>query len=178
MSENDTVVWFRSLFLSWSDFKAEYNPSAYEDSHSTIFYRPTWVVDSEQSGDDIMFVVRAVEISVEFHRQLSWVRASQSSDLLLRHEQGHFDLAELVAREHVESVRSRFDGKEFPTRGKNEEQRKQFARTDSGRIISSAMEGVGEILAQRRKKYDHDTDFGQDAKRQSGYDAAFAVLRS
>lgn len=177
MSENDTVVWSRSSLLSWSDFKAEYNPSAYEDSHSVIRYRPTWVVDSEQFGDDIMFVVQDVEISVEFHRQLSWVRMSQSSSLLLRHEQGHFDLAELVAREHIDALQHRFDGKMFPTRGKNEEQQKQFARADSGQMITSGVEWVDEILARRRQKYDQDTDFGQNTKKQSEYDAIFATLR-
>lgn len=177
MSENDTVVWSGDSFLSWSDFKAEPNPSAYEDSHSVIRYRPTWVVDSEQSGDDILFVVRDVEVSVEFHQRLSWVRESQSGDLLLRHEQGHFDLAELVAREHVEALRRRFDGKAFPTRGKNEEQQKQFAREDSGNMVAAGMEGMEEALARRRQEYDRDTNFGQDAQRQSEYDEAFAVLR-
>ena len=40
MSENDIVVWSKDSFLSWSDFKAESNPSVYEDSHSIIRYRP------------------------------------------------------------------------------------------------------------------------------------------
>ena len=177
MSENDTVVWSRNSLLSWSDFKAEHNPSAYEDSHSVIRYRPTWVVDSEQSGKDILFVVRDVKISVEFHRQLSWVRALQPSDLLLRHEQGHFDLAELVARESIGTLRQMFDGKAFPTRGKNEEQQKQFARDDSGSMVVACMDGVEKVLAQRRQEYDQDTDFGQDSEKQSKYDAEFAVLR-
>ncbi len=177
MSENDVVVWSKNSFLSWSDFKAESNPAAYEDSHGMIRYRPTWVVDSEQVGGDVVFIVRDIQISVEFHRQLSWVRISQSDDSLLRHEQGHFDLAELVARENVGTIRHRFDGRVFPTRGQNEEQRKQFARSDSGRMMAGYVESLEDTLKQRRQEYDADTDFGHNSKRQSEYDAVFAGLR-
>ncbi len=178
MSENDIVVWSKDSFLSWSDFKAESNPSVYEDSHSIIRYRPTWVVDSEQVGGDVVFIVRDIQISVEFHRQLSWVRISQSDASLLRHEQGHFDLAELVVRENIGMVRHRFDGRAFPTRGQNEEQRKQFARSDSGRMMAGDAESLENTLEQRRQKYDADTDFGHNPKRQSEYDAVFAGLRT
>ena len=55
MSENDVVVWSKDSFLSWSDFKAEANPSVYEDSHSYIKYHYTWVVNSDKMGKDIFF---------------------------------------------------------------------------------------------------------------------------
>ena len=75
-------------------------------------------------------------------------------------------------------VRHRFDGRAFPTRGQNEEQRKQFARSDSGRMMAGDAESLENTLEQRRQKYDADTDFGHNPKRQSEYDAVFAGLRN
>ncbi len=45
---------------------------------------------------------------------------------------------------------------------KNEEQRKQFAKHDSGKMISEEVEKLEEILSQRRQEYDEQTNFGQN----------------
>jgi len=47
LSETDTLEWSSDYSLTWSDFKAEYNPAIYEDSHSVIKYRFTWTVNSD-----------------------------------------------------------------------------------------------------------------------------------
>ena len=181
MSDNDNmVVWSKNSFLSLSDFNAEPNPSVYADSHSVIHYRPTWVVGSDQFEDKIVFVIQDLKISVEFYRHLSWIRRFQSTSYvqlsLLRHEQGHFDLAELVARKYIDILQKKFDGKIFPTRGRNDEQRKQFAKDDSGNMIMAGVDEAEKMLEQKRQEYDKDTDFGQDLKKQSEYDVKFAIL--
>ena len=60
----------------------------------------------------------------------------QENNNLLKHEQGHFDLAELVKWNNLDKIQNEFYKKKFPTRGQNEEQRKQFAREDSGKLIT------------------------------------------
>ena len=99
------------------------------------------------------------------------------SDDLLKHEQGYFDLAELIKRENLEKLRNKFHEKQFPTRGKNDEQRKQFAKVDSGKMIAEEVEKLEEILSQRRKEYDEETNFGQNLEKQSEYNSIFDKLR-
>ena len=89
MSENPTLVWSNDSFLRWSDFIAESNPAAFEDSHSFIKYRYTWTVNSDEMERQIIFFIENIQLSVEFHSVLSWVRLSQATDDLLKHEQGH-----------------------------------------------------------------------------------------
>jgi len=177
MSQNDVVVWMPERFLKWPDFKAESNPAAFEDSHSVIKYRFTWTVSSEKIGDQIMFLIENIHLFVEFFCNLSWFRVSQNTENLLRHEQGHFDLSELVKRENICNLHDRFYGKYFPTRGQNEDQQKQFAKEDSGRMIAKEVEKLEAILDKRRKEYDAQTEFGQNAKKQSEYDLIFEKLR-
>ncbi|MFB1007046.1 MAG: hypothetical protein QMC57_05330, partial [Nitrosopumilus sp.] len=93
MSENFIISWARDYSLKWSDFKAELNPAVFEDSHSTIKYGFTWTVNSDKINDKIVFLIDSIKIVTEFHPLLSWVRESESNDNLLKHEQGHFDLA-------------------------------------------------------------------------------------
>ena len=177
MSENDVVVWSKSYFLTWSDFKAESNPAVFEDSHSVINYHYTWTINSDKINDQILFFIENIQLSVDFHPLLSWVRVSQTSEDLLKHEQGHFDLAELVKRENIEKLQNKFYGKQFPTRGQNEEQRKQFAKEDSGKMIAEEIEKLDQLLFQKRQEYDAETNFGQNLKKQSEYNLTFDKLR-
>ncbi|MBA4718517.1 MAG: hypothetical protein HRO68_05270 [Nitrosopumilus sp.] len=177
MSKDNTLVWSNDSFLRWSDFNAESNTAAFEDSHSVIKYRYTWTVNSDEIEKQIIFFIENIQLSVEFHHVLSWVRLSQATDDLLKHEQGHFDLAELVKRENLEKLKNKFYEKQFPTRGKNEDQRKQLAKEDSGKMIAAEVERLEIILSQRRHEYDEQTNFGQNLDKQLEYNSIFAKLR-
>ena len=177
MSTNDAIVWSREFFLTWSDFKAESNSAAYEDSHSSIKYHYTWTVNSDKVENKIMFLIENLDIFTEFHSFLSWVRMNQSNAFLLKHEQGHFDLAELVKRDQLEKIRNIFYNKHFPTRGQNEEQRKQFAKEDSGKMIAQEIETLEQILSQKRQEYDEKTEYGQNIEKQLEFDSQFNELR-
>ena len=177
MSEINVIIWSKDSFLTLSDFQAESNPATFEDSHSVVKYRYTWTVNSDKMGNQILFFIENIQLAVEFHPLLSWVRISQDNDALLKHEQGHFDLAELVKQENLEELQNKFYDKRFPTRGKNEEQRKQYAKEDSGKMIAKEIEKLEQILSQRRQEYDDQTDFGNNLEKQSEYNLTFDKLR-
>ena len=113
MSQNDTISWSEDYFLDWSDFQAELNPAAFEDAHSTIKYHYTWTVNSDSIGNQIKFFIENIDLTVEFHPLLSWVRQSQATPELLKHEQGHFDLAELLRSKIIEQIQNMFNEKNF-----------------------------------------------------------------
>jgi hypothetical protein len=178
MSENIVCSWTPDFYLKWSDFKAESNPAIFEDSHSVIKYRFTWILNSDMINDKIMFLIEDVNLVVEFHPLLSWVRHSESNDNLLKHEQGNFDLAELVKRENIQKLQDVFYSKYFPTRGQNDEQRRQFAKEDSGKLIVGEVGKLQKLYDKKRLKYQDETDFGQNESKQSEYDLIFKQLRS
>ena len=177
MSDINVLVWSNDFFLRWSDFTAESNTAAFEDSHSIIKYRHTWTVNSDEIESQIIFFIENIQLSVEFYPDLSWVRTSETNDDLLKHEQGHFDLAELVKRENLEKLQNKFYQKQFPTRGKNEDQGKQFAKEDSGKMIAIEVYKLEEILSKRRQEYDEQTNFGHNLEKQSEYNSIFNKLR-
>ncbi len=177
MSENDVVEWSQNDSLTWSDFKAESNPAIFEDSRSTIKYRFTWTINSDKLNDKIVFFIENIQLTVEFHPLLSWVRFSEASDNLLKHEQGHFDLAETIRREHVKLLENKFYEKVFPTRGQNDAQRKQFAKEDSGRMISKEVDKLTETLTKKREEYDLETNFGNNIEIELKYAKIFEKLK-
>ena len=178
MENDDIISWSKDYLLAWSDFKAEPNSSSFEDSSSKIKYHYTWTVNSETSDGKIYFLIDNIQLSTQFLRHLSWVREKQASVELLKHEQGHFDLAESLRHIITADFQNEFKDKKFPTRGQNEEQQKQFAREDSGLMISKRLEKWYNDFSQQRTKYDKMTEFGHNLKKQQEYDKKFAKLRS
>jgi hypothetical protein len=177
MVENLLIEWKSGNDLKWSDFEAESNPAVFEDSHSVIKYRFTWTVNSEIVDGRIVFFIEDIHLFVEFHPRLSWVRTSESDDSLLRHEQGNFDLAELTKRENIKKLQERFYSRHFPTRGQNLEQRKQFAKEDSGKMIAEKVNELQQIYHEKCQKYQDETNFGQNKSVQAKYDLIFQQLR-
>jgi len=177
MSENDAVIWSKEIRLKWSDFKAESNPAIFEDSHSSIKYGFTWIIDSDKQNDEIVFSIDKISVTVEFNPLLSWVRESESNDNLLIHEQGHFDLAEMLRRDYDKILKTIFYDKFFPTRGQNDAQRKQFAKEDSGKMISIEIDKLSNILKQKRDEYDAETEFGSNIKNQLQFNEIFKKLK-
>ena len=177
MSDNNVIVWSKNHSLIWSDFKSESNPALFEDTHSVIKYEFTWTVNSEKIENDIFFLIENIQLSADFHCNLSWVRSSQVNANLLKHEQGHFDLAELLKRENIKKIQQIFYGRKFPTRGQNEEQRKQYAKEDSGKMIVKEIKKLEQLLSKRREEYNEHTNFGQNLSEQLTYDSQFHKLR-
>ena len=178
MSQNTVISWSKDYLLDWSDFKAESNPAAFEDAHSTIKYRYTWTVNSDSVGNQIRFFIENIGLTTEFHPLLSWVRQPQATSQLLNHEQGHFDLTELLRPEIITKIQNVFVGKKFPTRGQNQEQQKQFAREDSGLLIAKEIEKLEKYLFEKQEEYDKQTNYGQIIEKQQEYDNLFKNLRN
>ncbi len=177
MENDDIISWTKDYFLDWSDFMAESSPSKFEDSSSKIKYHHTWTVHSEISNGEIYFLIDAIKLSAQFLRHLSWVREKQASLELLKHEQGHFDLAEFLRPKITEKIQNEFKDKKFPTRGQNDDQRKQFAREDSGLMLAKELERWSYDFSQKRIKYDEETEFGHNLNKQKEYDEKFNELR-
>jgi GTP cyclohydrolase II len=178
MGQNNIISWSKDYLLNWSDFQAESNPAAFEDAHSIIKYRCTWIVNSDAVDNQIQFFIENIDLTAEFHSLLSWVRQPQATPQLLKHEQGHFDLAELLRSKIKKQIQSVFDEKKFPTRGQNPEQQKQFAREDSGLMIAKEVEKWEKYLFEKQEEYDKQTNYGQIIEKQQEYDDTFKKLRN
>lgn len=177
MAGIDAAVWSAHASLTWDDFGADPNPAAYEDAHSHIDYDYTWTVTSEIDGGRAAYGIEGLQLHARLHRGLSWVRPSCRTESLLRHEQGHLDLAELLRRQEQPGIEAGLYKTRRPARGRNAEQQKQSAREDSAIRIADRLAPLLSKLAEARKRYDSETDYGADAGAQSTYDAKFAALR-
>lgn len=173
----ETISWSKTTFLKWADFKAEPNPAVFEDSSSIIRYRITWTVNSEVVDGQVEFFLEDIKLITEFYPGLSWVRSMYATPELLNHEQGHFDLAELMRNDVTAEIITVINEKRYAVVGKNDEQCKQFARERSALLLANELKKWQTYMEQKRSEYDRQTNFGQNVKVQSDYDTRFYQLR-
>ncbi|SHJ84499.1 protein of unknown function [Pseudozobellia thermophila] len=147
----EIIPWSADRKLQWSDFKGKYLKTewAAATTASSISYKfSTYEKDGQVYVD---FVV-----GCEFYPKKSWYRPDMVDDLILSHEQLHFDIAELHARKF----------------------RKRLAET---RFTANIKEEVREIYKEVLKelyifqnRYDHETNFSRDTQKQMEWNKMIA----
>lgn len=80
--------------LVWDDFKGTPDPGKPFQASTNSGISFSWSLKSSEKGSEFVYGVIC-----SFHPDLSWVKEASHSDHLLAHEQLHFDITELHARE-------------------------------------------------------------------------------
>ncbi|MEM6816867.1 MAG: hypothetical protein AAF600_21170 [Bacteroidota bacterium] len=90
--ENDTIIfWSESELLKWADFNAEEDSLSFPLSHGGYANAITVV------GIEVVEMnLDCYRLQGTFYKNASWTTTNRNTVLV--HEQGHFDLMELVAR--------------------------------------------------------------------------------
>lgn len=88
--DTNRIFWSESVKLTWDDFQAEKDKSAKIAALSSIGLPYRYITDGE---GEISIIVKVCFIKDE-----SWSVEGQQQNLLLQHEQLHFDIAELHRR--------------------------------------------------------------------------------
>ena len=120
------------------------------------------------------YKIGEVHVTVTLDRQLMWADKKGRTDLLLRHEQGHYDIVALLARDLYEELTG------WNTARPPKRFRKQSdlidavnSRRRSTLRLTQQIGGVGDKVGT----YDKQTNHGQDATAQEKWDKAFEAAR-
>jgi hypothetical protein len=86
-TDNNLIDWSPDRKLTWADFKGTPNPSS-----------PNAALTNSSINVEFGFNGKGMTHSIKcrFNKSLSWGRIK--NDYILKHEQGHFDIAEIHAR--------------------------------------------------------------------------------
>lgn len=92
----DTINWRSNYQLTWDDFKAAPDTSSVQAAmtYTVIRYK------TEEQSDSTV-----VKVYCYFQKDKSWTKAKNDS-IFIKHERGHFDIAELHARLFRKAIRN------------------------------------------------------------------------
>ena len=92
----EVIIWSEDSALTWNDFQGNPNPQADEAALTASGITFSFSVqESSQRG----YVSFETEVFAHFYPKKSWYIKERVTDHILRHEQLHFDLTELYARQ-------------------------------------------------------------------------------
>ncbi|WP_255486712.1 hypothetical protein [Candidatus Nitrosotenuis sp. DW1] len=132
------------------------------------------------TGSKFKFKIRDMHLRAIFIPDFSWVMkniSNKNSILLLKHEQGHFDLAEEITRKTRIKIINRFQNKIFTVKGKNENEAKKDAVLQVTKIRKEIESELQKEFKYQEAKYDDKTNHGLILKYQEEYNKRFEKLR-
>jgi hypothetical protein len=145
-SDENLIEWNASRKLSWSDFKGTPNPA----STNAALTNSSITVEFGYNEKGLTHSIKC-----RFNKSLSWVRVK--NDYILKHEQGHFDIAEIHARLlHRALLEYSFNSKSVSD--------------DINKIYSATMEKH----VQMQKLYDLETNHSLDSAQQRSWNNKIA----
>jgi len=155
----DVDGWPRQL--SWSDFQERsVRPPGVHENAEIRYDFPPGNFRLVRRGGDILIDPDSISVALEVDASETWVlrggedeprtRTGSESEKLLRHEQGHFDLAGLAAAAMARRFRE--------LRGSGA----SALQTD----LHGAKEEIDEVCDDLQERYDHETEHGLDEQAQ------------
>lgn len=136
--QDDYIKWQEERKLTWDDFKAEPlkmgNTAAMTTTHLGFSYN---VVNGKAT----------YKIDCRFEKSKSW--GLVKNDWILKHEQGHFDIAEIFARKLHKSV------SEY-----------QFNKSSFQKDLNSIYKSVVDEKETFQQQYDDETDYSRNKPKQ------------
>jgi hypothetical protein len=149
-AESNRIYWNDSYKLEWSDFQSKPKENTSVAALSSIGLPYSYTTDGEGELN--------VKINVCFIKNESWSKADERNDLLLLHEQIHFDIAELHRRMIVKAMlEANFTKKNY--KEKLNEIINQYWRRD---------------YKMMQNRYDKDTNFSNIVKEQINWNKYIA----
>ena len=137
------VLWDSDLRLTWSDFRGKVPPASVPaaTTASGISYKYSANLIHHEVELDF-------EVNAYFYPNESWYKPEVCDDLILSHEQLHFDISELFARK----MRDKLERTSFSDNVKAE--------------IRKIYREILEELQKFQEQYDWETNFSRNAQKQ------------
>ncbi len=147
------LVWRKDRPLKWSDFKGRVDTSAkyHAVSLCEVFANYKWTVKDNKYS--LTFATGSY-----FNPSASWSAKAKQTPALLRHEQLHFDIAELFARVYLQRLNSQVYNASFKS------------------VIEKINQDNLRKLKVMQDKYDEETEHAEDQYRQAQWEKYITKL--
>jgi len=148
-SEDDSIFWMPNKVLSWSDFQGIPN---YRSGYGAI--------TSSGIGYDCHFKgsFLTIEVRSKFFKRESWVKVNGKDQEGLKHEQGHFDIAEIYARKLRKTL-----------------QETTFTRTNIKYKLNDIYKQNSKAWGDEENLYDKETDHHRNRSNQYRWNERIAI---
>ncbi len=180
-ADSPVITWNKDYLLKWEDFKNNSNYEIPASARSAVGLESHPDIQLIVTKTKFKFKINTMGIRAIFIPDASVVikeRVSeQGNAVLLRHEQGHFDLVEEIARKANLRLDPQFQNKTFTVKGKTPEEAQKEAMQQATIMSNEILEGLRKEFHFQETKYDDETNHGRIIEKQEEYNTRFEKLR-
>ncbi len=180
-SKLSVITWKKARVLKWKDFRKKPDLKSKASASSAIGFESKPLIEHIKSGSRFKFKIKDMQLNAVFIPDLSWVMKNigkKNSKSLLKHEQGHFDLAEEITRKTRTKATNRFHDKSLAVKGKNEDLAKKHALVQVTGIRKKIEYKLQKEFKTQETRYDDKTNHGLITGYQEKYNKRFEKLRT
>jgi|SRR6185437_111181 len=178
--EIPVIIWKKTRVLKWKDFKKKPDLESKASASSAIGFESKPFIEHIKTGNKFRFKIKDMQLNAVFIPDLSWVMKNINKDnskSLLKHEQGHFDLAEEITRKTRTKITNHFHDKSLVVKGKNEDLAKRYAVSQATGIRKAIECKLQKEFKSQETRYDDQTNHGLITECQEKYNKRFEKLR-
>lgn len=149
----ERIAWQSSKTLSWSDFKG--NPSA---GDNFVASTSSGMSQSYVIGGDGVLNKEETQVVAHFYPEYSWFKTKDTTALLLKHEQTHFDITEI----HARILNARIQSYKFTSNSKVE--------------VKALYEKIEDQRRNMQRKFDEETNHSINREEEKKWEVRIARL--
>jgi hypothetical protein len=174
------ISWSKTRNLKWSDFKKKPDLKSRASANSAIGFESEPMINHFETGGKFQFRILDMHFRAIFIPAFSWVKKTilrKDQKSLLKHEQGHFDLAEEIVRKSNIKTMALFRKKVFDVEGENKFVAKNNAVLQVTKIRKKIENSLAKELDREETTYDVKTNHGLIKGEQEKFNKRFKKLR-
>ena len=143
--------------VSWSDFTQRNARPSGENEDAYIFVRYGYSFQMQRNGNAV--TIASADVNITISSSDCWVVTSQMTNYLLKHEQGHYDITALGAREFYNALMNLFAASPHALQNS----------------ITQLNERYQQKIKRANMRYDTKTRNSQDTQAQQTWDQGIAA---
>lgn len=179
--QRDPVFHDKRAALSWKDFKGKVTPGSSFDAetftgHTSLGWKGKAVKNGASWDAEAWVDPSSLNLRAFMDRSKSWARKAKTSADLLRHEQGHFDIQDVLVEKGEVAIKAVAAGVKASA---SDPKQKKALRDAVDQLKASppftTLSSTDSVIAQAQHDYDEDptngTDHGTKAAEQAQWEA-------
>jgi predicted secreted Zn-dependent protease len=175
------VPWQKDLILQWADYVGAPDHTSEQMAWTFTCIKYAYEIEIIKRSSKVKFVIKNLKVTAYYNKSASWVKPAllnrtDQADIL-KHEQGHLDIAEEYARKIQHAMVAAVKGKSFSCKGKTEEEQQNYARTAAQQMLDSIYKKGFAEWHRDERRYDDESRHGLALNEQQKYNKRFDQLR-
>lgn len=166
------IEWSKEYRLTWGDFQRDPILTRHQAESVVGFRRKFTDTKIFEEDGKYYFKIICDGVISYFKKKESWVlekqKVASNQEMILKHEQGHFDLMEIYAIQYWNEIQ-KLCKKTFECLGNSKRARKAFSEKKGKKLLDKMEKIIAVRCNVEQKEYDDKTNYGQKETEQLRY---------